>query len=281
MNQGFHTFKLNDFECVCVSDGSLDYPLKNFFANVPLPEVETVLRQRHLPIDYITTPYTYLTVNTNNHLVLVDMGAGHLGPRTGKLIDNLKEAGINPADIDTVVITHAHPDHIGGMLDEAGKPNFVNATYYISKTEWEFWFSENANQMAKESHVAVARKNLEPVRERVKTVDREAEIIPGIFMYFAPGHTPGHMVVEVRSGDSHLYYCADTVLYPLHLEHPDWLPVYDILPEQAAASKQRIFDRVAEQHALVVGQHFPPFPSLGYIVKLETGWQFQPLEMGG
>ena len=120
MSNGSYRFKLGDFECVSLSDGSLDYPLHNFFANVPTADVEAALRQRDLPTDYITTPYTYLYVDTGAHRVLVDMGAGHLGPRTGRLLQNMEAAGIAPAHIDTVVITHAHPDHIGGTLGQVG-----------------------------------------------------------------------------------------------------------------------------------------------------------------
>jgi glyoxylase-like metal-dependent hydrolase (beta-lactamase superfamily II) len=230
MSTDSHRFKLGDFECVSLSDGSLDYPLQNFFANVPKAQIEEALRQRNLPIDYITTPYTYLYINTGEHRVLVDMGAGDLAPTTGRLLQSMKGAGIDPADIDMVIITHAHPDHVGGTLDDEGKPAYPNARYYIWKDEWNFWFSEIAFTKAPERFVTIARKNLEPVRDQVNLVDHESEIVPGIGAIPAPGHTPGHMVVSVSSGDERLLYIGDTVLYPLHLEYPDWIPIYDIIP---------------------------------------------------
>ena len=281
MNTGSYRFNLGDFECVSLSDGSLDYPPKNLFANVPTEQIEEVLRQRNLPIDYITTPYTYLYVNTGEHRVLVDMGAGDLRPSTGKLLQNMKAAGIQPGDIDTVIITHAHPDHIGGTLDDEGKPVYANAHYFIWKEEWDFWFSELAEARTPAMFVTCARTNLEPLQDRVTLLDRESEMVPGIGAIAAPGHTPGHIVVSVSSDNERLLYIGDTVLYPLHLEHPDWIPIYDIMPEKAAASKRRIFDRAAEEKALVIGQHFPPFPSLGYVVKKGEGWQWQPIEITG
>jgi glyoxylase-like metal-dependent hydrolase (beta-lactamase superfamily II) len=281
MGTGSYRFRLGDFECVSLSDGSVDYPLKNFFANVPIEQVEEALRQRNLPLDYVTTPYTYLFVDTGEHQVLVDMGAGSLAPRTGRLLQSMSEAGIDPAEIDTVMITHAHPDHVGGTLDEDGKPIYASAHYYIWKDEWEFWFSELAEVKTPKMFVTCARTNLEPLQDRVTLLDRESEVVPGVGVIPAPGHTPGHMVVSVSSGDEQLLYIGDTVLYPLHLEHPDWLPIYDILPEKAAASKRRIFNLAAEEKALVIGQHFPPFPSLGHVVKKGDGWQWQPVEVTG
>ena len=278
MISGSYRFKLGDFECVSISDGSLDYPLQNFFANVPKEQIEELLRQRNLPTDHITTPYTYLFVDTGDNRVLVDMGAGSLGPNTGTMLQNMKAAGIEPADVDMVIITHAHPDHVGGTLDDQGQPVYANARYFIFKREWDFWFSETATANAPEFHVTVARKNLEPIQDRLQLLDQESEILPGMRAIAAPGHTPGHMVVSVSSGDEQLLYISDTVLYPLHLEHPDWVPIYDILPEEAEASKHRIFDLAAEENALVLGMHFPPFPSLGYVVKKEKGWQWQPIE---
>ena len=97
----------------------------------------------------------------------------------------------------------------------------------------------------------------------------ESELLPGIGALFCPGH----MAVSISSGGERLLYIGDTVLYPLHLEHPDWLPIYDILPEEAGPSKQRIFDLAAEERCWVMGQHFPPFPSLGHVAKTEGGWR--------
>jgi hypothetical protein len=177
MSTGSYRFGLGDFGCVSLSDGSVDYPLKNFFANVPVERVEEALRQRDLPLDYVTTPYTYLFVDTGEHQVLVDMGAGRLTPRTGRLLQSMRGAGIDPAEIDTVMITHAHPDHVGGTLDDDGKPMYANAHYYIWKDEWEFWFSELATVKTPEMFVTCARTNLEPLQDRVTLLDGESQVV--------------------------------------------------------------------------------------------------------
>ncbi|MEA3338147.1 MAG: MBL fold metallo-hydrolase [Chloroflexota bacterium] len=278
MTSEHYHFNIGDFECVSLSDGYKDYWPKSFFSNVSVETFEAALRQRGLPTDKIITPYTFLYVDTGNNRMLVDIGAGKLAPSTGKLLQSLQGAGISPLDIDTVIITHAHPDHIGGALDNDGQPIYANARYFIWKRDWDFWFSEDAASIAPEKHVAIARRNLEPLQGSIVLIEPGGDIVTGISTLPAPGHTPGHMVVSVTSANDRLYFVSDTVLYPLHLEHPEWLPVFDILPEEAAASKRRIFDLVAEENALVMAQHFPPFPSLGRVVKKGPGWLWQPIE---
>ena len=274
-----YRFMLGDFECICLYDGIHSYTLKDKFAGVPLEQVQEALRQHDLPTESARSPYTFLYIDTGEHQVLVDMGAGNSVPNAGKLVQSMNKAGIEPEQIDTVIITHAHPDHIGGTLNGEGKLVYPNASYYLSKDEWDFWFSEDSEVQVPKWFVRLARESLESLQDRINLLDGETEIVPGIHAIPAPGHTPGHMVVSVSSGDEQLLYIGDTATHILHLEHPDWRPSYDILPQEAVTSNRQIFDLAAAEKALVVGTHFFPFPSLGTVVKKGEAWQWQPTKM--
>ena len=296
MATGSFRFEIGEFECTSVSDGALNYPSESFFSNAPLERVEEALRERDLPTAQIMTPYTCLFVDTGENRVLVDVGAGtflgthaaeifpgldHSTSVTGLLLENLRASGIEPSDIDTVIITHAHPDHVDGMLDEAGRLVFGDARYFLSRDEWDFWTSDIATAKASAVMVDTARRNLYPLKERLTLVEDASEIVPGVRAIAAFGHTPGHIALSIASEGERLLHVSDAVLYPLHLEHPHWTPVFDILPEQASASKRRIFDLAAEEEALVFAHHFPPFPNLGHVSKQEQGWRWQPVETQG
>ena len=293
MDSGSYRFHVGAFACAALSDGAFNYPLETLFANVPVAQVQLALRQQNLALDQMTTPYTCLFINTGDQRVLIDTGAGNLGALaahvyptvnhattvTGTLVGNLKAIGIQPADIDTVVITHAHPDHVGGTLDSRGELMFANATYFIHPTEWDFWMSETALAHAPPPMVQIARSNLAPLENRLACVTDGTDIVPGIRVMATPGHTPGHIALAITSAGTTLLHIADVVLSPLHLEHPTWVPSFDMAPHEAATSKRRICDHAAQEHALVFAHHFPPFPNVGQVVKYGEGWQWQPLSI--
>jgi len=291
MNAEIYPFKIGDFQCTAISDGTHAYSPPTFpppaiflFSNAPRQPLETVLHEHNLQpdrwVEWIS-PYICLVINTGKHLVLVDTGADGLGPDTGKLLHHLQVQGISPEDIDTVILTHGHPDHLGGNTDAEGKPVFVNARYVITRDEWNFWMSDQAElkleEHSREVLMGYARKNLPPIQSQLSIVDYEMEVIPGIKTIAASGHTPGHMALAISSKRKQLLCVSDTVLHPIHLEQPDWYATVDMNPGQVEATRRRILAKAATEKALVIAFHFP-FPGLGHVIQKGKEWQWQPVD---
>ena len=270
-NESF-PFKVGAFECIVVSDGAFAYPhpAKIFFVNAPRERLEQVLKKHNLDPELweqYVSPYPSLVINTGQRRVLVDTGAGSLEPTTGRLIPNLKAEGIASKDIDTVILTHGHPDHIGGNIDSKGKAAFPNARYIMWKDEWDFWASNpdlaelKVDEHIKEVLITVARNNLLPIQDQLDLIDHETEIVPGIRAVATPGLTPGHMAVAIASDSKQLLYISDVALHPIHLEQPDWYATVDFAPQQVITTRRRLLNLAATEKTLVLAFHFPlPWP---------------------
>jgi len=283
-------FQVGSFRCFAVCDGYFTYappmfpPPGNFlFSNAPESSLDAALNeytsQREQRQEW-TSPYICLLVDTGKNLVLVDTGAGGLSPTTGKLISTLMDLQIYPGDIDTVIITHGHPDHLGGNMGKDGKEAFPNARFVIWKDEWDFWTSGQAEQTldehTRETLVRFAQANLLPIKDQVTMIDREVEIVSGISAVAAPGHTPGHMVLSIASGDDRLLCISDTILHPVHLEHPEWHAMVDVIPEKVVTTRRRILNEAATGNCMVIAFHLT-FPGLGHVARKGAAWQWQPV----
>jgi glyoxylase-like metal-dependent hydrolase (beta-lactamase superfamily II) len=290
MNTEVYRFKVGDFECFAVNDGNFTYtpplippPADFLFANAPKKELDQVLRKhgilREQWMEFVS-PFTCLMVNTGRHKVLVDTGADGLTPNTGKLVRNLQAVGIGTGDIDTVILTHGHDDHVGGNTDTEGKLTFPKARYVMWKEEWTFWTSEQAENLYKNEDFAFTRKNLLPIQYQLDLLDHEAEIVPGISAVVAPGHTVGHMAVAISSGGEQLLCISDAFLHPIHIEYPEWHAAHEVAPEQLIKTRHYLLNRAATDKALMLAFHFP-FPGLGYVARKGTGWRWQPIQSLG
>jgi glyoxylase-like metal-dependent hydrolase (beta-lactamase superfamily II) len=281
-----HPFRIGAYDCTLVLDGSFAYPHPGplFFANAPESRRDEAIRAHNInPATWeeYVSPYPTLLVNTGEQLVLIDTGAGDFGPNTGNLVPNLRSMGVAPEEIDTVFLTHGHLDHIGGNLDSAGNPAFVNARYLMGKAEWEFWRSGpdlsflQVNEHLIQAILSSAEKNLPPIENHLDLVEDGDEIAPGIHVHAAPGHTPGHMALSIRSEGEQFFYLVDTLIHPIHVEQPDWVSAADMLPEETVVTRRKLLGRAASEQALVHVFHFP-FPGLGHVVLHDGGWRWRP-----
>ena len=270
MEKAVYQFSMGDLECAVIRDFTRMRDIRGLIAN---PEEEL---PPEVPTGEEASDYNCLFVRAGQHNVLFDAGLGNrVDYAQGKLVANLSSMGVEPGDVDRVVITHADGDHIGGVLDEEGEPVFTNARYVLWEGAWAYWSSDEPSADWPEDRVRFVRDTYAAIEDRLDLVDAASDFLPGFRLVPAVGHKFDHVTVRITSGGERLLHIADSAVHPLFLDFPDLYAVFDLRPEQALATKRRLLDWAAEEGLLVFAPHFP-FPGLGRVGKVERGWDWQP-----
>ncbi len=278
---GYYRFAIGDVEAVVISDGVLSFqPIQPTWApEASKEELEGTLRSSFLPTDRLNLDVNTLLLKIGGELILVDAGAGGLfGPSLGKQRERLSAAGVAPAEVTGVVLTHAHGDHFGGLLGGDGKQAFPNAAYFASKTEVDYWTGADPDMSKlrlpeenKKVFAANAKRYLGAIKDRLNPVLPGQKIVPGLEVVGAPGHTPGHIALLVSSGKETLLHAVDTVHHHiLMFAHPEWTSAFDSDPKMGADTRRRILDRAAADGLRVLGYHLP-FPGIGHVRAVKGG----------
>lgn len=287
MPAGSHSFQLGTFWCTVLSDGYAAQPSAWCFPNADSAVLAEALTRRGSGVEQIISPYTCLLIETGREVVLADAGLGAVSSTSGAIVARLEMAGIRPQDVNTVIFTHAHPDHIGGAVNVRNPRSpelvFPNARCIMTEVEWDFWTSAyvdlgamSVSPEVKASLHASAQRALQALRHHLELIDGEKEIIPGIRLIPAPGHTPGHLALLLSSDNQQLLNLGDAALDPLHLQYPEWDNGFDLDPELARHTRRRLLEEASAAEMHIMAFHFP-FPSAGRVARRpDGGWEWRP-----
>lgn len=278
---GFYRFKVGDFEVTALLDGVVTAPLNpQRIPNVPVEDVRKAMESQFMPVEPTVNYFTQIAVNTGSRMVLIDAGFANNGaPSTGQLQANMTAAGIDPKQIDTVLVSHFHQDHINGLRAKEGAASFASAELAVPTGEWDFWMDDarmnNAPEAARPGF-GVARRVFQPVAKDVKRFEWGKEVAPGITAIKSDGHTVGHTSFVVSSGNKSLLVIGDAANDPrLFARNPEWHLVFDADKPLAVQTRRRLLDMAAADRMQVVFYH-AAFPATGYVSKSGAGYDWHP-----
>ncbi|CAN5389282.1 MBL fold metallo-hydrolase [soil metagenome] len=265
---GVHPFKIGALDAIALLDGANTLPNDNQTIGVgQTPEaVAALLSAAGQPTDTLELQFHPLLIKDGDRTVLIDAGAGaQFGDKAGKLIGNLAAAGIDPAAITDVLVSHSHPDHIGGLVTATGALTFPNATIRMSEAEWTF--------LKANTEMAALVATITP---KVQAFAPGATVAPGITAISLAGHTPGHTLYEITSGTDRLLYAGDTAHhFVVSLAHPEWPMAYDGDKAEGATQRETELAALAASGEAVYFFHFP-FPGVGHVRKAAEGYVWVP-----
>ena len=272
------SIQLGDIKITPFSDGHLNLP-----ASMLAPGIDDAARTAALKAagqkgTTIVSPLNVTLIETPSEKILIDVGSGPRFMATaGKLAEGLEAAGVDPETITKVIYTHAHPDHLWGTVNDFDELSFPKAAYYIAEAEWNFWMSKDIlTKLPEERHgfAVGAKRNLAAAKAQLKTIKPGGELIPGVHVLATPGHTPGHISLEVGKGKDAVVVLGDALTHPvISFQHPDWRPQTDQDPDLAVKTRKRLLDKLATDGNRIIGYHLP-VPGMGRVVRKGPGYAF-------
>lgn len=252
-----------------MSDGNLVLPIDFVFGEVPREEVEKLLTAHGDPTDALRPDCNVTLLRDGERVVLFDVGSGpNFMASAGRLAESMAEAGIDPSEVTDVVFTHAHPDHLWGLVDDFDELVFADANYHINRVEWEFWRADDTlSKMpeARKTFVVGAQSRLEILEDRINLFDHGAEVLPGIEAVDTSGHTEGHTSFAVWDGSQSVMILGDAITSAaVSFARPDWPSGSDHDAARGAQTRVRLLDRLAGEQTQIIGFHLP-HPGLGRV----------------
>ena len=281
---GFYRFRVGSFIATTVWDGfaTRQNPGTGWITNADQAAVEGALRDANLSTTRLDNPYIVTFLETPSGITMFDSGTGaQLQPTAGLMHANLRAAGIDPARVNRILITHFHGDHITGLTDAQNQPMFPNAQVSVPEAEWAFWTdasNESRVPATQRPTFANTARRFGAYNGKLDRFAAGAEVMPGVRAVAAYGHTPGHTAFHVSDGADQLFVTADTSSRPeLFLRNPGWSSIFDIDGPAATASRIALFDRISAERARMTAYHFP-FPAMGTVLKQAAGFRFVPAD---
>ncbi|MCV2217839.1 MBL fold metallo-hydrolase [Thauera sp. Sel9] len=280
---GYYRMMLGDIEVTALYDGAIEIDT-GLLKNLRDEDRDRLLARHFLQVPKVQTAVNAYLINTGDKLVLVDAGAAHLfGPSLGHVASNLRAAGYDPAQVDVVLLTHLHGDHMNGLIDADGKAVFANAEIWSAQADNDFWLNDEVAAKAAQEvqpFFKMARDASSPYRAagQWKTFSTDRDIVPDIASVAASGHTPGHSGYLVGSGERKLLIWGDIVHnHAVQFAQPEVSIEFDVDSEAAVATRKQIFARSAKEKLLVGGMHLP-FPGIGHVRAEGEAYEWVPLE---
>lgn len=274
---GYYRFRVGSLECVVLRDFTSPGRVARLFSEVPEGERKAAFIAHGLDpeLQEAGGACTCIAVKTGARWILIDAGFGKAAEAEGfgELFTNMAAAGLKPADFSAVIISHLHTDHYVGLVDENGQRVYTNAEIYIGEDEWR-----HSARMAEEfpAQAEGLRDVLLPLRQYITFTPKEGEIVPGVRVMYAPGHTAHTLVIAVESGEGCLLCAGDVYLHPLFVAYPQWKSAGEYDPAQAQETRAGLCRIAARRNCLVQACHFP-FPGLGYIHPDGETWRWVAL----